>query len=55
MKINKTDIVYLVNENLNSWVLSSTIGNVSISHTIKKSECPSFEELVKFVMNSDIF
>ena len=53
MIIEKNGIFYSVKENENSWSLSASIGGVSVSYKVSKNDCPDFESLQKFFVETD--
>lgn len=55
MAIEKNGIVYLVKENFKSWTLSKTIGRVSVSYNVSKTDCPDFEALKAYVSENTVF
>lgn len=55
MNIEKNDCIYTVKESATAWELSTRIGNMPVSYNVKKSDCPTFDELKQFVAESSIF
>ena len=55
MIIEKNGKAYIVKENNASWTLSTAEGIVSISYKVPKDDCPTFDALKAYVMESNLF
>ena len=55
MTIKKSGKVYTVRENKKSWTLSTKNGNVSLVSNVQKADCPTFDDLKVYVVESDLF
>ena len=55
MTIKKSGKVYTVRENKKSWTLSTKNGNVSLVYNVQKADCPTFDDLKGYVVESDLF
>ena len=55
MNIEKNGNTYSVKESATMWELSAQLGNVTVSYNVKKSDCPTFDELKQFVAENNVF
>ncbi len=55
MTIKKSGKVYTVRENKKSWTLSTKNGNVSLVYNVQKADCPTFDDLKVYVVESNLF
>ena len=55
MNIVKNNDNYSVSETVTTWTVKNKIGNVEVVYKIKKSDCPTFEKLKKYVLENDLF
>ena len=53
MTIEKNGTVYAVHETATGWTLTTSLGNVGVSFSITKADCPTFDALKEFVAASD--
>ena len=54
MIIEKDGKVYIVRENKSSWTIKRTVEILTVNYKIQKSDCPTFEDVKKFVMETDL-
>ena len=55
MEIEKNGCIYAVKESATAWELSTRIGNMPVSYNVKKSDCPTLDELKKFIAENNVF
>ena len=55
MKIEKNGKTFEVKENKTSWTVSRSEGNVSVSYTVPKDDCQTFDALTEYVVKSELF
>ena len=55
MNIEKNGCIYNVKENKASWALSAKSGSVEVSYNVTKADCPTLDELEKFVLENSAF
>lgn len=55
MQIEKNGNVYIVKESSSMWSLSTRIGDIPVSYNVKKTDCPTFDELKQFVAENNAF
>lgn len=53
MTIEKRERIYNVKENKLSWSVSASIGSVTITYNVPKTDCKTFDELKEFIAESD--
>lgn len=53
MHIEKNGKIYTVTENLKSWSVKTESGKVSVSYSIQKELCPTFEELCEYLLTDN--
>ena len=54
MKIEKNGREYPVKEKATEWEIFFQIGSVTTSYKVKKSDCPTFDDLISFVEEEGI-
>lgn len=54
MTLEKNKKEYEVSEQSTKWVLKRVDGILTIKYEVLKKDCPSFEELKRFIMNSNL-
>lgn len=55
MTIEKNGKAFFVKENKNSWTLTTEAGVVSVSYNVPKDNCPTFDALRAYVIESNLF
>lgn len=55
MTIEKNGKVYTTKENKMSWTLSTTYGHIVVSYNVPKVDCPTFDDLKVYVIESVLF
>ena len=55
MKILKGEIVYIVREQRDFWVVCRNMEKIQAEYRITKESCVTFEELEEYVLNSSSF
>lgn len=55
MIIEKNGKTYIVKDNRTSWTLSREEGIVSVSYNVQKDDCPTFDALKSYVIESKLF
>ncbi len=53
MNIEKNGKIYNVRENVHVWTLTATIGGLSVTYSVQKTECPTFDALKAYVATCD--
>ena len=53
MTLEKNGTIYTVNETVTGWTLTASLGNVIVSFSITKADCPTCDALKEFVTTSD--
>jgi len=55
MTIEKQGKIYAVLETATAWKVARQLGGVEVSYSVPKADCPTFDALNQFVIESDLF
>ena len=55
MEIKKEDKIFSVRENKRSWTVTRKVGKTTLSYSVPKECCPTFESLEAFVNEQTLF
>ena len=55
MVIQKGEAAYFVRESEKKWTLKKEIGKITVSYSVPKTVCSTFDDLREYVLTNDIF